>query len=109
MVLSSELTAEELIELEYLHRMLSADSRPQRWRYCPEEPYEKQLQFLDSDKLEAFYGGAAGGGKSSCLLMGSLEYVHSPPQTYSQHINQYNCWTGLLEYTSQEDDTLTLS
>ena len=78
MGLSSELTAEELIELEYLHRMLSADSRPQRWRYCPEEPYEKQLQFLDSDKLEAFYGGAAGGGKSSCLLMGSLEYVHVP-------------------------------
>ena len=35
-----------------------------------------------------------------------LFFAHSPPQTYSQHINQYNCWTGLLEYTSQEDDTL---
>ena len=35
-----------------------------------------------------------------------LFFAHTPPQTYSQFIQQYNCWTGLLEFTSQEDDAL---
>jgi predicted phage terminase large subunit-like protein len=30
------------------------------------------------DSLEALYGGAAGGGKSSCLLMAALQYVDFP-------------------------------
>lgn len=34
--------------------------------------------FLALDCLEAFYGGAAGGGKSDALLMGALEHVHVP-------------------------------
>ena len=35
-----------------------------------------------------------------------LFFAHSHPTTYNQHIRQYNCWTGLLEFTSQEDDNL---
>ena len=47
-------------------------------RYCPHEPWPKQRTFLDIDALEAFYGGAAAGGKSDALLMGALQYVHIP-------------------------------
>lgn len=32
--------------------------------------------FLDLECEEAFFGGAAGGGKSDTLLMAALEYVH---------------------------------
>ena len=35
-----------------------------------------------------------------------LFFAHSHPTTYNQHIRQYNCWTGLLEFTPQEDDNL---
>ena len=35
-----------------------------------------------------------------------LFFAHSHPTTYNKFIQQYNCWTGLLEFTSQEDDAL---
>jgi predicted phage terminase large subunit-like protein len=35
----------------------------------------KQAQFLLFDGKEGLYGGAAGGGKSDCLLMAALQYV----------------------------------
>lgn len=47
-------------------------------RYWPHEPTPKQRTFLDLDCLEAFYGGAAAGGKSEALLMAALQYVHVP-------------------------------
>ena len=47
-------------------------------RLSPHEPSPKQQQFLDLRCLEAFYGGAAGGGKSEALLMAALQYVHVP-------------------------------
>jgi predicted phage terminase large subunit-like protein len=47
-------------------------------RYIPERPTPKQLAFLLVPKLEGLYGGAARGGKTSCLLMGALQYVHRP-------------------------------
>lgn len=46
--------------------------------YCPHEPTGKQKEFLELTCLEAFYGGAARGGKSDALLMGALQYVHVP-------------------------------
>lgn len=47
--------------------------------YIPQRPTARQQLFLDlEDKLEVFYGGAAGGGKSSALLMAALKYVHVP-------------------------------
>jgi len=39
---------------------------------------EKQALFLSIPEEEAFYGGAAGGGKSDALLMGALQYVDVP-------------------------------
>src|SRR5437870_5506170 len=41
-------------------------------------PSNPQTHFLKLDCLEAFYGGAAGGGKSQALLMAALQYVHVP-------------------------------
>jgi hypothetical protein len=47
-------------------------------RYSPHKPSPKQMAFLAFDGLEAFYGGAAGGGKSDALLMAALQYVDVP-------------------------------
>ena len=38
----------------------------------------KQRAFLQLDCREAFFGGAAAGGKSEALLMGALQYVDVP-------------------------------
>jgi predicted phage terminase large subunit-like protein len=52
-----------------------------KWsKYIPQEhaPHPKQAIFLSLDSREAFYGGAAGGGKSDALLMAALQYVDVP-------------------------------
>lgn len=41
-------------------------------------PFPRQADFLACAETEAFYGGAAGGGKSDALLMGALEHVDVP-------------------------------
>lgn len=46
--------------------------------YIPQVPTIKQAIFLGLPVKEALYGGAAGGGKSSALLMAALQFVHVP-------------------------------
>ena len=56
--------------LEYL--------QPKKPPFCPEEPSLTQKVFLRTNSLEGLFGGAAGGGKSSALLMSALQYVDVP-------------------------------
>lgn len=54
---------------------------PRLTEFIPHDPTEnpKQAAFLCLDDVrEAFYGGAAGGGKSDALLMAALQYVDEP-------------------------------
>jgi predicted phage terminase large subunit-like protein len=44
----------------------------------PQAPTAPQARFLALNCREALYGGAAGGGKSSALLMAALQYVDVP-------------------------------
>jgi phage terminase large subunit-like protein len=46
--------------------------------HIPHVPGPKQIEFLALDQLEAYFGGAAGGGKSDALLMAALQYVDKP-------------------------------
>lgn len=52
--------------------------KPKAPLYCPEQPSITQNVFLRSYAIEALFGGAAGGGKSSALLMAALQYVEVP-------------------------------
>lgn len=56
-------------------------TRPRLTRYVPTTPTPKQSAFLWLSILEAFYGGAAGGGKSEALLSAALQYVDVPGYT----------------------------
>lgn len=56
--------------LEYLE--------PKAPEFCPEEASITQKVFLRTNALEALFGGAAGGGKSSALLMAALQFVDVP-------------------------------
>lgn len=51
---------------------------PKMTDYIVHQPYPKQAAFMLLDIKEAFYGGAAGGGKSDALLMCALQYVDVP-------------------------------
>ena len=52
--------------------------RPRLTTYIPHEPTPTQRAFLVLPHREAFFGGAAGGGKSDALLMAALQYVDVP-------------------------------
>lgn len=47
-------------------------------RWCPFTPTASQYVFLASIEPEVMYGGAAGGSKSTALLMAALQYVDVP-------------------------------
>ncbi|MFI3171095.1 MAG: phage terminase large subunit [Eubacteriales bacterium] len=51
---------------------------PKMTKYIIHTPTPKQAAFMLLDCKEAFYGGAAGGGKSDALLMCALQYVDVP-------------------------------
>src|SRR2546423_14589465 len=57
-----------------------SDHFPALAKYCPHDPSlnPRQAGFLLVPNREAFYGGAAGGGKSDALLAGALQYVDVP-------------------------------
>ena len=48
---------------------------PRSLKYSPHMPTPKQQVFMNLTIREAFFGGAAGGGKSDALLMDALQYV----------------------------------
>ena len=52
--------------------------KPRLTRFIPHVPEPKQQAFLLLSCRDAFYGGAAGGGKSDALLMAALMYVDIP-------------------------------
>ena len=57
-------------------KLIDAVYKPSSW--SKQTPWPKQKLFLDLNCLEAFYGGAAGPGKSSALLMAALQHVNVP-------------------------------
>jgi predicted phage terminase large subunit-like protein len=68
---------------KHRHALQSSESlrrltQPRLTAYIPHRPTPKQRLFLCLPHREAFFGGAAGGGKSDCLLMGALQYVDIP-------------------------------
>ncbi len=62
------------VTLEYIRR----NGIPWAFDYCPHVPTIQQLKFIELMCRDAFYGGAAGGGKSDALLMAALQFVHVP-------------------------------
>jgi len=46
--------------------------------YIPHDPTLRQAKFLINNKIEGFYGGSGGSGKSDALLMAALQYVSEP-------------------------------
>lgn len=73
----AEKMREKLVRARALNAKLR-DLRGEGIPYCPHTPHKRQLDFLRLDCLEALFGGAAGGGKSDCLLMCALQYVRVP-------------------------------
>ena len=51
---------------------------PKRSPYWAEEPSLTQKVFLRSDAKEVMFGGMAGGGKSSALIMAAMQYADVP-------------------------------
>ena len=66
-----DLSAIKHSDLVTLQKLLT----PKTTKYIPHVPTPKQSAFLLLNCKEAFYGGAAGGGKSDALLMCGLQYV----------------------------------
>ena len=72
------LSAQSLAYLREQVRLKPELVWPRLTKYIPHAPTPKQAAFLLLPHLEAFYGGAASGGKSDGLLMAGLQYVDVP-------------------------------
>lgn len=68
--------AAEKQRIAFYARKIKEDRLRRQW--IPHVPTERQKLFIDLTCKEAFFGGAAGGGKSDALLMAALQYVHRP-------------------------------
>ena len=93
---------------------------PRESPYCPEGPSLTQKVFLRTYSLEALFGGAAGGGKSSALLMAALQYIDVPQysailfrRTYADLalpgaiMDRVHAWTGPEEEVRWNANTYT--
>src|SRR5690242_13757422 len=67
---------EEEMSPEFQQALYLASVSENSWQR--QKPTERQSRFLYLTNREALYGGAAGGGKSSALLMGALQFVDCP-------------------------------
>jgi hypothetical protein len=77
--LSTNLSTSATGEALHLASMFPGEESAGGSAYTPQQPTPRQKLFLDLEsEREVFYGGAAGGGKSSCLLMAALRYVEVP-------------------------------
>ena len=65
-------------ERDALLRRVAAALPPLRLRYSPYVPTPKQEAFMRLRAVEGFYGGAAGPGKSTALLMDALQFADVP-------------------------------
>lgn len=70
--------ARDVADLEAALRVARPCVVLDRVPFCPHTPTPPQRMFLELDTGEAFYGGAAGGGKSDALLMAALQFVDRP-------------------------------
>ena len=73
-----QLTQHEGAILDELVRREKEAGKTTLERWCPQKPTPKQQEFLDCNAFEVLFGGAAGPGKSSGLLMAALQYVDEP-------------------------------
>lgn len=81
-----------------------------------QKPLPKQTAFLMLPHLEAFFGGAAGGGKTSVLCMAALQYVDVPRynaiifrKTYTDHHKPSSPGHRISEWLAQQFDTGAVS
>jgi len=62
-------------------------------------PQPRQREFMRRGEYEAFFGGAAGGGKSDCLVIEALRQVNIPNYKGLILRKTYNSLTELVEKT----------
>lgn len=74
----SSVSWQKLVSSKASYRALGQLLMPKLTPYIPHSPTAKQQAFLLLPHREAFYGGAAAGGKSDALLMAALQYVDVP-------------------------------